>query len=107
MQEASGACDISLRCFVRELLIGSRDILHPPALPPTHGPLATGHTSPLSCLVKRQWAVSHDVVFRCEEPTPPVERECAYYPQAPKAYISSSVLEETLPLTVDDKNLHA
>lgn len=73
VQEASRACDISLRCFVRELLIGSRDILHPPALPPTHGPLATGHTSPLSCLVKRQWAVSHDVVFRCE--TPPARWE--------------------------------
>lgn len=80
VQEASGACDISLRCFVRELLIGSRDILHPPALPPTHGPLATGHTSPLSCLVKRQWAVSHDVVFRCEEPTPPCWERAALLP---------------------------
>lgn len=42
-QEASGACDISLRCFVRVLLIGSRDTPppsqpRPAALPPTPGP---------------------------------------------------------------------
>lgn len=32
------------RGAVSELLIGSRDILHPPTLPPTYAPLATVHT---------------------------------------------------------------
>lgn len=62
VQEASRACDISPRCFVRALLIGSRDILHPPTPNPQHShqptvysPLATGRTSSLLCPLKRQW----------------------------------------------------
>lgn len=75
VQEASRACDTSPRCFVRQLLIGPRDILHPPNRkhshqPTPHSQLSThGRTSLLACPVKRQWAVSHDAVFRREKPS--------------------------------------
>lgn len=110
-QEASGACDISLRCFVRALLIGWRDtptlLTTPPgALPPTCGPLATGHTSLLLRLVKcnEQSAMTLclDAKLNPHPTWPPLrDRESAYCPKARQVCVFPPQHEEMLHLTVD------
>lgn len=107
VQEASRACDTSLRCFVRELLIGSRDILHPPTprtLPPTYAPFATIHTwVHLSVGVPGEKGNGQSAMMLCldEKKLSVGEGRHAHSLQATGAFISSSEFQEAVQYTME------
>lgn len=97
VQEVIKACDISPRFFVRELLIGSRNILQPPTVPPTYTPFATVHRWVRLCWRAKWKGMRSQPWCEClDEKTPTWWETLCLFFTGNKAFISSLEFQDTV-----------